>query len=367
MGPIDPAAVGGLVQPDLFGEGGSPLIPDGEIVPKVIGARILSSIAEMTAEKPRRNVEGMSDVHAHLLLVDGRAILDSCYYASLEEDRRAPNGVPNGGVLGYANGLIQALRRTAPTHVLVAFDHPNGADERKRLLPGYKGNRAEKTLEHLVQIDQAMRLTRALGLRCASPPGGEADDAIATVVKRAPEAMPVTIVSHDKDLLHLLTRPHTKMLWRRRGEWLGGEGDAAVFARLGVAAHQVRDYLALVGDSSDCVPGCPGIGDKTARELLAAHRTIEGIFGSTTRLKIARAAHVVKLLHEGRAAIHAARSVVTLRTDLDSAELPREAFDVRRELAWARRIPSMSDLEALAQETGLPWLIGEARSLEQLT
>lgn len=366
MGQIDPVEAG-IIQPDLFGEHG-PVIPEGQIVPKAIGARILGSLAEQLDEKKRRPRPfdtAENDARSMLLLVDGRAVLDACYYATIDGDSRAPNGVPNGGVSGFSNLLLQAIRRVGPSHILVTFDHPEGADARKKLLPSYKGNRAEKPLEHLVQIDQAMRICRALGLRVASPPGGEADDAIASVVNRCSKEMPITILSQDKDLLQLLARPHTKILWKRRGEWIGAEGDPAAFARLGVRCNQVGDFLALVGDSSDCIPGCPGIGEKTARELLAAHVCLTGIYAALGRLRVARPTHVENLLRAGRAAVHLARAIVTLRTDLESIELPRDAFDVRRELGWDLRHAKPGTLDLLAKETGLLWLVREAQALTQ--
>lgn len=327
-------------------------------VPKEIGAQILESIAASIEPKERPHHGDM-----RLLILDARALLDAAYYAAQEESRRNHNGAPMGGVAGYASGLFQLLNRTAPTHAIATFDHPKGSSARKAMMSSYK-DRPDKPLEHLAQIDVAMRLTRAVGITSICTEAGEADDVVATLVRRAPKEARITIYSTDKDLLQLLIRPHTKTIWRRRGQWHEAVGHAGALARLGVRCDQVADFLALAGDSADGVPGCPGIGAKTAQRLLELHGNIDTIYARIGKLGIASAPRIAELLMTGRAKVLAARAVVTLRSDLECSQLPVDAAAISN-LVWAWECSDVGTLEAIGRETGIGWLQREAQVLGQ--
>lgn len=286
------------------------------------------------------------------LIVDGRSVFDPCYHASKAEDRRSDSGVPVGALTGYHGQLVDVLKRVRPTRVLVAFDHEDGSNYRRSIMEGYKANRPPKPLDHLAQIDLAVRLSRAMGCYLVQTPEAEADDVIATSTRRAPAEWHVTIVTQDKDLTQLLGRPLTSILWRKAGAWaeLGQDGARH---RLGVEASQVVDYQALCGDDADSVPGCPGIGDKTARLLLETYGSLENIYAHIGCLKLPTGAkRIARLLHENKAAVHRAAAVVRLRGDLEGCGLP----PTRGALAWSWASLDYEALDRLAAETALPWI-----------
>jgi DNA polymerase-1 len=343
-------------QGTLFDADGD-LDEDRHVHPPSVGREILRELAAQLSDEPPRCPVAESRV----LLLDGRALLDAAYHAAALADSRGPSTMPNGAIAGYANGLMQLFLRVRPTHALAAFDHPDGIHERCRKLPSYKENRADKPLDHLAQIDVAMRLSRLLGIRVVYSPAGEADDVIATALRRCPEESDVTIYSRDKDLLQLLARPRTGMLWRLRGEWQYGSGDEAALSRLGVRCAQVGDFLALCGDSSDNIPGCPGIGEKTAARLLQRHNSLSGIQIALGRLDVPHADRVERLLREGWKQILLARSLVNLRTDLSDPQLPCNAAAMR----WHPMNIDEEGTAFLAREVGLSWIVADAIGLRK--
>jgi 5'-3' exonuclease len=346
-------------QCSLFGD--SDAEGDRRIIPIAAGREILSELAAKLADPPKIQ-KRPPPMMRHVLLIDGRAVLDAAYYATQHEDKRTDDGVPNGAVSGYANVLMQLLRRTQPSHIVAAFDHPEGANARKRMLAGYKA-RPDKQLDHLAQIDLSMRLTRLLGIQTIYSAAGEADDVIATAIGHCPEGQRVTVFSPDKDLLQLVGRDGICVLWRRRGEWQETSGQEGALARLGVRCDQVPDFLALMGDATDNVPGCPGIGEKTAQRLLQAHGTLDGIRAAFGRLNVPNAARIEGLLRDGWAQVLMARAVVVLRTDLEDPQLPRDAWDLCRDCAWAWDSITLEALELFSQQIGIPWLPREVKAM----
>lgn len=344
-------------QAELFG---NPEPLPSKVLPPRVSAEIARDLAAQLADPPKRRAPDAM----HLLLLDARSLLDACYYAAQQgEQKTTASGVPIGGVSGYASGLLQLLHRTKPTHALATFDHPEGSADRKAILSGYK-DRPDKPLDHLAQIDIAQRITRALGLPAICTPVGEADDVVATVLRRAPEDAEVTIYSTDKDLLALLTRQRTRLVWRRRGEWYEAVGQAGAIQRLGVRCDQVTEFLALAGDAADGVPGCEGVGQKTAQRLLELHGNIDTIYSRLDRLGISGAPRVAELLRKGKTAVLAARSVVRLRTDLDCPQVPQDAAAIRA-LSWSWDRIDSAALDVLGRELGLLWLQREAMAAGQ--
>jgi 5'-3' exonuclease len=205
---------------------------------------------------------------------------------------------------------------------LVAICVDEGRSFRKDLSPDYKANRPEKDQSALAELAKLKERLRERGYWLAGASGFEADDVIATLATAASAAgHPVRIASSDKDLLQLLALPCSSML--RTHTWRTWRA-ADVVTELGVEPEGLRDWLALVGDKSDNITGCPSVGPKTATALLIAHYDIDNLYDKINALgpatktpdaaKIATPA-VLEKLKAHKADVMLARKLVTLRTD----------------------------------------------------
>jgi 5'-3' exonuclease len=240
---------------------------------------------------------------------------------------------------------------------LVAVCLDAGRSFRKDLLDGYKANRPEKDAAVLAEMDRCKEALRGSGYLLWAADGFEADDVIATAALAANEAgHPFVVASADKDLLQLLALPESKAL--RTHTWAMIEAKD-VEAKFGVTPYKLGDWLALVGDKSDNVPGCPGVGDKRATDLLQRHgslaelyRKIDGLHVGTgtggapyVETKTPAAAEIatpaiVNALWVNRGAVMLARKIVTLRTD---APIKFEEIYERRQSAAAKGAVDMDD------------------------
>jgi 5'-3' exonuclease len=230
----------------------------------------------------------------------------------------APDGTPTGALRGYAAQLIRFLSRQAPSHVVAAFDH-DLTSFRNQLFPEYKRGRSEAPPDLEPQFELCIEATHGLGIPVCMAEGFEADDVIATLVRRfAADGAEVFIVSADKDLGALVT--DRVRLFDLRSETAAGA--AEVEARLGVAPERVADWLSLAGDSVDNVPGVPGIGAKTAAALLRCWDGIDAIPREAEALAergIRNAARVARALAESADVLALSRELVRLRDDLPLA------------------------------------------------
>ena len=183
-------------------------------------------------------------------------------------------GEPSHAVKGVADMLARFLREQQPKRVVVALDTP-GESKRREIFPEYKANRPPPPDDLRSQIDRVKQLLDAWRIPKIGVAGYEADDVIATIVREAAARdQTVVILSADKDLLQLVG--DRCIMYDSMRDKVYGVPET--IEKLGVPPTQVRDLLALMGDSSDNVPGVPGVGAKTAAALLKAHKTIEGIY-----------------------------------------------------------------------------------------
>ncbi|HTO51794.1 MAG TPA: DNA polymerase I [Myxococcota bacterium] len=279
---------------------------------------------------------------AKLLLVDAS---NSIYRAFFALPALANStGIPTHATLGFTTMLQKLLRESAPDFVAVVWDTP-GPKRRKELYAEYKATRDSSPDDLRAQIPWIRRIVSAYNLATVESGGEEADDVIATLARAAErEGVEVEIVSTDKDLLQLVS-DGVKVVDTMRDRRLG---PAEVEARFGVTPAQMLDLRALVGDSSDNIPGVKGIGEKGAAELLRTH-------GSLDRLLLAIDA------------IPGKRPREALRAGADSARLSRELSRLREDLpvafdreAMALRAPDFDALRELFRELEL------RRLLEQL-
>lgn len=278
-----------------------------------------------------------------LLLVDGHSNLYRAFYA-LKAPLAAPDGTPTGAVYGFLRMFHRMLRELAPTHVAVAFD-VSRETFRTRMLESYKAQRPpmpEALRRQVPFVQQALEL---LGVKLLLAPDVEADDMLGSLAEQGAKAgFEVVIATVDKDLMQLVRDPAIK-LWHTRLERLLDEaGVAEVF---GVPPQQVVEVLALEGDASDNIPGCPGVGEKTARELIRRFGSVEGVFAHLDQVSPPR---IQKALAEHRELVELSRKLVVIRRDVP---LPFPLGEL------ALKPPAREELAVLYRRLGFASLLAE--------
>ncbi len=221
---------------------------------------------------------------ARLLIVDGHAYAYRAFYAI--RGMTSPTGKPTNAVYGFIKMLAKLRASLQPSHVVVVWDGGLSA-ERTTALPGYKAQRPEMPDELGSQIQELVEYLAAAGLASLCRDGVEADDVIAGLARRAAVAgWDVVVASSDKDFMQLVTpriglvNPSDKSV----KVW----GAAEVRAKAGVDPQQVVDWLALVGDAVDNIPGVTGVGPKTAAGLLNQFGSVTQLYGQLDAVKSER-------------------------------------------------------------------------------
>ncbi|MEQ9527728.1 MAG: 5'-3' exonuclease H3TH domain-containing protein, partial [Parvibaculaceae bacterium] len=220
----------------------------------------------------------------HLFLVDGSGYIFRAYHA-LPPLTRKSDGLPIGAVAGFCNMLYKLIEDTKdefePTHLAVIFD-ASSKTFRNDIYAEYKANRLAPPEDLVPQFALVRDATRAFGVPCIEKLGFEADDLIATYARLAHEAgARVTIVSSDKDLMQLVNE-RVDMLDTMKMKTIARE---QVIEKFGVPPEKVVDVQALAGDSTDNVPGVPGIGIKTAAQLIAEYGDLETLLARASEIK----------------------------------------------------------------------------------
>ena len=255
-----------------------------------------------------------------LFLVDGYALIYRAFFALISRPLTTSRGENTSAAWGIANFLQRLLATHRPEYL--GWVHDSGLSFRHERYPAYKATRQKLTDELQDDFDRGMervcQLLDAYRIPILSLDGYEADDVIGTLATQGVrEGLNVVIVSGDKDFQQLV-RPGVWLLNPGRGgpasveeQWVSVENAEE---RLGVAPQHVTDYLALVGDSSDNVPGVPGIGDKTARDLVREYGTLEQILRNAPSLTKKRPREAL-LQYPDRALL--SKELVTIREDLE--------------------------------------------------
>jgi DNA polymerase-1 len=281
-----------------------------------------------------------------LVLVDGLSYLYRAFHALPPLTNSA--GEPTGAVHGVLNMLLKFLRDYAPARVAVVFDAP-GRTFRDELFAEYKAQRPPMPDELRSQIAPLLEAVEALGLPVLRVPGVEADDVIGTLARQAAQrGARVLISTGDKDMAQLVDE-HVTLINTMSGSVLDRAG---VKAKFDVYPEQIIDYLALVGDASDNIPGIAQVGPKTAAKWLKQYGSLEQI--------IAHAAEVPgkagENLRAGLAVLALSRDLATIRCDLalppQAADLQRRDADRARLRAIYRRLELRSLLGQLDAEDG---------------
>jgi DNA polymerase-1 len=279
---------------------------------------------------------------ARLYLIDGSSYLYRAFHA-LPPFTNA-RGEPTGAVLGVVNMLQKFLRETEPTHIAVVFDAP-GRTFRDDLFEAYKAHRPPMPDDLRAQIAPLLATVEALGLPLLRIEGVEADDVIGTLARRAEAAgLEVVISTGDKDMAQLVDAKVTLI-----NTMFDTTLDAAgVKAKFDVEPGQMVDYLALVGDTSDNIPGVPKVGPKTAAKWLQQWGSIEQLVAHANEVE----GKVGESLRENLAQLELSRQLATIRCDLD-LPVSHDAL-VRRppDVARLRELYTALDFRRLLEALG---------------
>lgn len=219
-----------------------------------------------------------------LFLLDAYALIYRSYYALLRSPRINSKGLNTSAVLGFMNTLNEVLTKERPTHIGVAFDH--GRTFRHEAFPQYKAQREETPEDIKLSVPIIKRILEAYRIPILQVDGFEADDIIGTVATRfGREGVAAYMLTPDKDYGQLVA-DNVYIYRPRHGGGYEVMGPKEVQAKYGIASPlQVVDLLALMGDSADNFPGCPGVGEKTAAKLIGEFGSVENLIANTAQLK----------------------------------------------------------------------------------
>ncbi len=221
-----------------------------------------------------------------LFLLDAFALIFRGYYALIKNPRINSKGMDTSAILGFTNSLLDVIRREKPDHLAVAFDK-GGSHLRTEAFEDYKAHRQETPEAIKIAVPYIQELLKAMHIPIIEVEGYEADDLIGTISKQAEKKGYKTyMVTPDKDFAQLVSENIFMYRPARMGNGIEIWGIEEVQKKFEVERpEQVIDYLAMMGDSADNIPGLPGVGDKTAKKFLKAYGSIEGLFEHTHELK----------------------------------------------------------------------------------
>ncbi len=278
-----------------------------------------------------------------LYLIDASIYIFRAYF-SMPDRWFSPSGYSVNALYGYCHFLLKFLSSNRPESIAAAFDESLGSCFRNDIYPAYKSSRVLPDPELAYQLSACQSLTELLGLQSVASERYEADDIIASFAAIARNRnQAVCILTHDKDLGQLL---------QSDSDWLWDYAKDRKLDRRAYREHyglepgQLLDYLALMGDSVDDVPGVPGIGEKTAKQLLITFGSISAIYAdldAVTASSIRGAAKLSEHLHEYREQIAMAQQLVLLEEQVPGLK--------SKDLQWAP--PNRQELEYFLKAFGL--------------
>ena len=246
-----------------------------------------------------------------LYVVDGHAQFFRAYYAIRGGMTSPTTNEPTQMVFGFVGMLLRLLRERNPKYLVLVIDAAGDQHTfRSQIYPQYKANRTPPPLDFHGQVERCLAFTRLMGIPVFAVEEVEADDVIATIARKVQRERPelgMRIVSRDKDLAQLVTAT-TSLFDPQTGIDLGPE---QLFETKGVRADQVADMLALMGDTSDNIPGVAGIGPKTAAQLITTYGSIDGVLANLADLTPKRRAAILA----GHGQLAMARRLVALKED----------------------------------------------------
>jgi DNA polymerase-1 len=277
-----------------------------------------------------------------LVLIDGSSYLYRAFHALPPLTNSA--GEPTGALFGVVN-MLRATIKAQPEYVAFVGDAPGGTF-RDEIYPAYKANRPPMPDELRAQVEPMFALVEALGLPILCVPGVEADDVVGTLAKRAVEqGLEVLASTGDKDFAQL-DGPAVTLVNTMTNTTLD---EAGVFERFGVRPDQIVDYLALVGDSVDNIPGVEKCGPKTAAKWLARYGSLDGVIANAAAI----GGKIGENLRKAIAHLPMSRDLATIRTDValdcsptDLALRPRDVETLRGLYQRYEYNAALKDLQA---------------------
>ncbi len=256
-----------------------------------------------------------------LYLIDGTSYVYRAFFA-IKSGLHTSGGLPTNAVFGFAQMLTKVLKEEKPDLLAVAFDTPEPTFRHEEY-PEYKANRPPVPDALIPQWPYILRLVEAFDIPSVSMVGYEADDILGTLAKKADEqGYQVTILSGDKDMFQLVS-PNVRMLDTLKNKVYD---EKSIREKFGVEPSRMIEIFGLMGDKVDNVPGVPGIGEKTARELIEKFHDIENLLNNVEDVKRER---IKNNLREYAEQARLSRRLVTIKTDVPTALEPRQ-------LEWGR-------------------------------
>lgn len=305
-----------------------------------------------------------------LYLIDGHALAYRAYFALTSGGPggsrwQTAKGEPTAGTYGFTSVLMRILEQEKPDYIAVAFD--TGKTFRDEIFPEYKGTRAKMPDDLRQQIERIRQIVDAFNMPRLEMDSYEADDVLGTIARQAAgQGLGVKIITGDRDLLQLVSERIIVSL-PQHGKLSESENFITaeqVRAYFGVPPSLVVDYKALVGDSSDNIPGVRGIGEKTAQSLYQTFASLDDIYARLSEV----APKIRAKLEEGRASAYLSRDLATIRTDLPlelNLEQARAGnFEPQKVAALLKELEFRSLIQKLEALTGSPAKSSSARPAE---
>ncbi|MDP7276837.1 MAG: 5'-3' exonuclease H3TH domain-containing protein, partial [Planctomycetaceae bacterium] len=249
-----------------------------------------------------------------LYIIDGHAQFFRAYYAIRTPMSSPVTGDPTNMVYGFTAMLLKLLREEKPEHLAVVIDVAGDQESfRTEIDPEYKANREAAPDDFGVQVDACLEVLEALNIPVYGEPVVEADDVIASLVKRMRQEQPdlnMRIISRDKDLTQLIDS-HVELFDAHKGQTVVPD-DVFKTPGMEIPPSMVGDILAMMGDTSDNIQGVPGVGPKTAAKLIMDYGSIEGVYENIDQIKGKRKENLLA----SRDILTLSRKLVTLKEDV---------------------------------------------------
>ena len=302
-----------------------------------------------------------------LTIIDTFGFFFRLYYAM--SGLKNKDGKPSGMIHGFANFIANLKQDFHSDYIVFALDS-SGKTFRNDIDPNYKANRSEAPKELKEQLPICIDMIEKMGLCSLRVEGYEADDIIASFIKNNPQDdLLIKVVTHDKDLYQLINdrvsiySPAKKELYDRDG----------CYEKYGVYPEQVRDFLALTGDSADNIPGVKGIGDKGAKKLLDEFGTIENLYDNLNQVRNERTKN---LLFEGKESAFISKKLASLYDGIKTPDLQYAKFpssnpllkvqDILKEYSLNRLLATLSSEDTPKDLSFEPVLITDESELERV-
>ncbi len=261
-----------------------------------------------------------------ITLIDGNSLVFRAYYG-MHGNLTRSDGMPIGAVYGFFNMILPLLAQTKENDSVICVFDASRISFRQDIYPEYKTNRSE-TPADLIQQSELIRIgAHAMGIPVLCIPGVEADDVIATIAtQNCDQSNSTRIITGDKDLMQLVS----DCVFLYDGMKQREIHETQVFEKFGVKPSQVIDVQSLMGDSTDNVPGVPGVGPKTATDLISTFGTLDNLYANLDSVKNER---IRNLLHDNKEMAYISKKLVTLKRDVDLDGLLIKPFQFNKQSA----------------------------------